>query len=193
MNGSMTLPTYVDMRRCYEHLVEENVRLLQQARTLLLQLDDHVYTAPAPGLSVHRVGGHLRHIIEFYECFLNGLSTSRIDYNTRPRDQAVATMRSTAARRLSDLIRRLPLQVSTDRDGLLWVRMEQSPAHPNPSLYFASSIMRELQALNSHTTHHLAIISLTLQAHGVILDSTFGMAPSTLVYRAAQGAAACAQ
>ncbi len=124
------------------------------------------------------ISGHMRHIIEFYECFLDGLPAGRIDYDARKRDQSIE--RSTVAadaciHLLSDCLKTAP---ELRGDALVWVRLEESCA--------TSSVGRELQVLSSHTVHHFAMIALTLRAHGVMIDRSFGVAPSTLRHRASQ-------
>ena len=49
-------------------LIQTNVTWLRQAIDLVEKLDDAVFAT--------KVGAHLRHIAEFYECFLNGLETA---------------------------------------------------------------------------------------------------------------------
>jgi hypothetical protein len=85
-------------RQCF--LIEQNAASLRQAMVLLEQIDDETYRNSPPSLAPHRVGGHLRHIIEFYECFLDGIETSHIDYDARRRDESVETCRVTALDRI---------------------------------------------------------------------------------------------
>src|SRR5438128_779514 len=88
-------------------LIEQNAASLRQAIVLLEQIDDETYITSPPSLAPHRVGGHLRHILEFYECFLDGIESSHIDYDARKRDEAVETCRATALARTGSVIRRL--------------------------------------------------------------------------------------
>src|SRR5271169_5877558 len=67
-------------------LIATNVTWLQQALSLLDQLDDETFGSAPKLLAPHRVGSHLRHVLEFYECFLEGIAFSRIDYDARKRD-----------------------------------------------------------------------------------------------------------
>ena len=55
------------------HLLRQaNIELLASACQLLLRVDDHVYSDPAPDGSGHHVGAQFRHVIEFYVCLLDG-------------------------------------------------------------------------------------------------------------------------
>ena len=65
-------------------LIDQNVTWLRQAILLLDRMDDRTYLESPPSLAPHRVGGHLRHILEFYECFLDGLETNDAMLRGRP-------------------------------------------------------------------------------------------------------------
>src|SRR5438309_1690210 len=88
-------------------LIAINIRWLRQALRLLEQLDDMVYSATAPGFAPHRAGSHLRHVLEFYQCFLEGLELLHIDYDSRRRDEAIERSRAAASTAIRSVIRAL--------------------------------------------------------------------------------------
>lgn len=161
-------------------LLATNIRWLQQALSLLGRMDEATFSSSPKGLAPHRVGGHLRHVLEFYECFLQGLVAGRVDYDSRRRDETIERSRHSAAAKICMILRRLEGFSSLEEDRRLEVRMEGA------DVYLRSSVGRELQALSSHTIHHFALIATTLRVHGVEVDPDFGMSPSTLSYRAAK-------
>ena len=171
-------------------LIETNIAWLCQAKELVEQLDDATYTASPRSLSPHRVGGHLRHILEFYECFLDGMESSHVDYDARKRDMAIEKHRHAALARIDSIIHALRTERELLSDGIIWVRMEDAQTVDITESFMISSTGRELQILSSHTIHHFALIGMTLKAMGYEVDRDFGMAPSTLRYRAAQERAA---
>jgi hypothetical protein len=164
-------------------LVQLNLSWLRQAQDMLAAIDDKTYRKAPRALGAQRVAGHLRHVIEFYECFLDGLDLSHIDYDARRRDVELEASREVAAARIELLIERMGLDPALRGDGVIFVRMEDATGLGVPEPYLMSSIGRELQALSSHTIHHLALIALVLGAHGHRVDPKFGLAPSTLRYR----------
>jgi hypothetical protein len=161
-------------------LIAANIGLLRQALTLVDRMDPETFAISPKGLDPHRVGSHLRHVLEFYDCFLAGLETRRIDYDARRRDKLLERNRHAAAMKTSSIIRRLREASSLPEDLPVSVRMENADA----DVYLRSSIGRELQALSSHTIHHFALIAVTLRVHGVGVDPNFGMSPSTLRFQA---------
>jgi hypothetical protein len=55
----------------------------------------------------------------------------------------------------------------------------------------SSSVVRELEFLQSHTVHHYSLIAILLRLQGIEPEEDFGVAPSTLEYWREQ--AACAR
>jgi hypothetical protein len=121
-------------------------------------------------------------VLEFYQCFLDGLATSRIDYDARKRDVSIERRRQSATTSIRSIISLLEEVSSFEGDWELAVRMENADG----DVYLISSVGRELQALSSHTIHHFALIAVTLRLHGIEIDPDFGMSPSTLRYQAAK-------
>jgi hypothetical protein len=173
---------YAPAVRRQEFLIDLNIGWLHQAEALLDRISDAVYTATPGGLAPHKAAGHLRHILEFYECFLAGLADSHIDYDARKRDLSLETSRHAAQLRIRTIIQALKTEPALRTDCVVWVRVEDATGSRVPEPFLVSSVSRELQVLSSHTIHHFALIAMVLRALRVPVDSDFGMAPSTLRY-----------
>jgi hypothetical protein len=132
----------------------------------------------------------LRHIVEFYQAFLEGIASYHIDYDARRRDPAMERSRSAASAAIVAIIRELRSCPALRFNAIVWVRMEAAPIAAIAEPFMESSIDRELQMLSSHTIHHFALIAMTLRLHGVAMPPDFGMAPSTLRYQTARAAEA---
>jgi hypothetical protein len=165
-------------------LIETNVQWLQQAMRLLARITDDDYQRSPAAFSPHRVGGHVRHILEFYQCFLDGLESSHIDYDARQRNVTIENSRTVAMESIRSVIQELRGNELIRTDSILWVRMEDCDHRDAGDQFLTSSPGRELQVLSSHTIHHFALIAMTLAAINVAVDPDFGVAPSTLRYRA---------
>lgn len=151
-------------------LLQRNVTLLAQATELLDRIDDSTYAV---------IGGHVRHILDFYQCFLDGVETAHVNYDARRRDEAVERFRNCALARARLLSGRLDRNAAFETDHAVFVRMEDC-AEDQCDPYLLSSIGRELQALASHTTHHFALIKILLAGKNVDPGASFGVAASTL-------------
>jgi uncharacterized damage-inducible protein DinB len=170
-------------------LVSECVQVLRQGIALLDQLDDKLY-AETTSLPVHSgVGGHFRHCLDFYNSFLAGVTTGRVDYNLRARDALVERDRAFASTKLRIAIAELESMPVMDGATPLRVALEGTPA---VAAWCTSTVLRELQFLLSHTIHHYALVGLLLRLQGVEPDAEFGVNPSTLQHWQ-QEEAACVQ
>lgn len=162
-------------------LGEANRQQLLPLVELVRGLDPGRYASAPPGLEMCRIGAHVRHVVEFYECLLEGLDSGYVDYDSRRRDLLVERSPNEAVARMERVMEQMK-RVSADR--LLMVRPEG--AGPSglgqPVGWMESSAARELQAVCSHTVHHLALIGIAARAQGLAVPAAFGMAPSTLAY-----------
>lgn len=157
--------------------ISENVRILEQLHGVVSRLDSDHY-AGTGGLPVASgPGGHVRHILDAYDCLLRDHGTGRVDFTARERDARSSTDPVFACARIArtaDALRRIRVAASMS----LAVRAEGTAGEA----WCASSVERELQALLSHTIHHLALVALVLRLRGVEPGESFGVAPSTLAY-----------
>lgn len=171
-----------------EGLIHANVRYLQQAATLLDRLDESSFIEPVESFYGSTVGGHLRHCLEHYRSFFDGLRIGRIDYDARARELILETQIEVAQENVAAVCAALNALPEGDlsRERELLVKMD---CGEQDLPWQASSIGRELQFLVSHTVHHFAMMGGICQALGLEMEEEFGVAPSTLRYRAGVGVA----
>jgi hypothetical protein len=122
-------------------------------------------------------GGHVRHCIEFYQCFLDQWPSGHVNYDARARDPEIEADPAAAVRSLHELSR-----CFEESDG--------SSLHDHPlkvreggTDWLDSTSGRERRFLFSHTVHHMALIAILLRSHGTTVPEEFGVAPSTMAYR----------
>lgn len=156
--------------------------LLDQERVLLGVLSREQYVAPAKGRFSSSVGMHIRHNLDHFAAFFDGLTSREIDYESRERNVDVEQVPAVAIGLIEQFIGRLN-ELRGASDAALNIR-EESDANPEGTAQLPSSIGRELQFLLGHTVHHHALIVLLLDGQGVELPAGFGIAPSTQRYHA---------
>jgi hypothetical protein len=171
-------------------LVEDNVSLIDQGVRLLGTLPPHVFTARSTMTLGASIGGHLRHNLDHYACFLRGLARGRIDYDDRERAADIETDPAAASAALRRAAAGLRSVTAPALDQDVAVRMDTGESEERP--WTRSTVRRELQFLLSHTVHHYALIAMICHLHDRAVDEDFGVAPSTLKFRR-RAAAACAQ
>lgn len=156
-------------------LLERTIEEFIQVSTLIGTTDDDVYTHGSE--SDGSIGAHIRHNFDLASNFLIGLKTGEIDYTRRERDFLIEQKRQFAIEQIGEMIesfRRLPVEPLEKR---VRVRSEV-----DETVWHASSAMRELEFLHSHTVHHHAMVAEKLKALGVEVPAGFGVAPSTLKF-----------
>jgi hypothetical protein len=162
--------------------IAENLGLLRQAASLVSGLDAETYGAPGPPPGRGGVGGHIRHVLDFYDCFLRGVPAGRVDYEARSRDARAASDPVYAVARIAETAGRLEGLGAPAACSQLLVRAEGAGPAGCPGSWGRSSLARELEFLMSHTVHHFAIVAMLLRLRGVEPGEGLGVAPSTLAY-----------
>ena len=157
------------------HLLAELNNLLNQ----LMELNPELYSSQNSVLSTTSIGSHVRHIIEHYHIFLQALTTqSIVNYDRRSRDKLCEKCLLEARQQIASVIHKL--EKVSGEDQPLRVSIITNPSMRQ--LIASSSVLREIQFLQSHTVHHLALIGLVLKEEGLMLEGCMVKAPSTLQY-----------
>lgn len=164
-------------------LLDHNLRFLRQAADLIATIPAEAYTLARPPVFRSGVGAHLRHCLDHYQSFLDGLASGRIDYDARHRDRATEQSRTTAAAVISSLIGRLDALTTADLARPVQSKVDCGDDHLD-AMWTDSTAPRELQFLISHTVHHYALIGMILRLQGLDTPADFGIAPSTLRHEA---------
>ena len=166
----MTPPSPIAMQNC---------QVLRQMADILETIDDELFSRAAPPAFSSGAGSHLRHALDHYQSFLDGMDRGCIDYENRGRDLRLEQDVHFAMGRIEAVMSGLRGLTKADEDRPVTVQVERGlngGGAPNAS----SSMRRELDFLLSHTIHHYALIHVLLQLHGFSTPEGFGTAPSTL-------------
>lgn len=176
-------------------LPSRNAQYLRQGINLLGDINIKHYTTEQTQQFESSIGAHVRHILDYYECFFKGLCKDipggirgghaegdgiNIDYNSRQRDKRIELDKAYAMDRLRGTVERLDA-LPNGSDSMNQIILINTDA---AEVYVRSTIGRELQFLLMHTIHHYAIMAVMLRNLGFFPDREFGMAPSTITYQA---------
>ncbi|CAM9831131.1 unnamed protein product, partial [Discosporangium mesarthrocarpum] len=160
------------------------IELLHQGHALVEALSDEDYAASletktqAADATWASPGAHTRHLLDFVDCLLDGLDAQRIDYTARKRRSEVETRREAGRRQLERALE--ALECLRELEGRMPLEVRPEPGQD----WTRSSLSRELQFISTHVIHHHALIRLTLTLRGIEAPAEFGVAPSTVAYRA---------
>ena len=158
-------------------LLDKLAAELERGSRLIALINDAAYRQTSENTGT--VGAHFRHNLDIVNRLLAGIKSGRLNYGKRERDVRIEIDRSYAIKCYAEVVRRIrSLSVSSLAD-VMSVRSEVDAA-----LRLTSSVGREVEYVHSHTVHHHALIAEKLAAAEIDLDKNFGVAPSTLEYRA---------
>jgi hypothetical protein len=158
---------------------QTTVSTLHQLIDLLGQLDPGTYAQPLALLSGSSLGGHVRHITEFYLCLFQGLQNSQVDYDARQRNLLLETNNLFAIQTLEEIVSQVE-RVAEDK--IIHLKATYSA---NQSLLVQTTLYRELIYNLEHCIHHLATIRIGVNALAkkYTIPQNFGVAPSTIQHR----------
>ena len=159
--------------------------VLQQGLALLLELNGESFAAMAPEPYSASIGQHYRHVLDHFLCLESGLAAGEIDYDNRERNPRLETdldyARATTER-LINVFKQYDFEL-LNRPCVVKYSVGYGSAAP---MRLPSIVARELAFCIGHAVHHYAIVRLLCDSVGVEVVPEFGVAPSTLKYRAGQ-------
>lgn len=160
---------------------EGNKLIMQQIQALLSNLSNKEYHQSLKVFHGGSIGEHIRHILEFYICLVDGTPQGQIDYGSRSRNNTLSQDIHAAADTLEYL---RSVIILMKEDQLLDIKNEYN-THSIDFVYSKSSVGRELQYAFDHAIHHLALIRVAIETEMsyIQLDPQLGIAPSTLSFR----------
>ncbi len=176
------------------HLITDNQNLLSELAKSISQLHQQMpaaYSSLTPRLESASPGAHVRHILDFYDCLLCGLDRGVVDYDTRNRAKSIEQSATLAIELINKVSRQLnELAAKGNRDIRIIASTNDQQTYPQqtypkssfPQIELRSNLARELQALHSHTTHHMALIALAIKLNGLEINDSFGKSPSTIKF-----------
>lgn len=168
-------------------LRESSKNILGQLKSLIEEIDEIGYKETLDLFSGASIGQHIRHILEFYQCLFE--SSDVISYDNRKRSIDIETKPLVALQIIQTLSSHLEGSWE-DKEMVLISKLGNSGninTIETPTFY-----SREHLYVVEHAVHHMAIIKIGVITRfpAIKLPSQFGVADSTLQYKAGQQ---CAQ
>ena len=154
---------------------------LQSLLRFLEQVDQPTYSKPLDVFNGSSLGGHTRHIIEFYHCLIKNYNQGTINYDLRERDKNIETDPELAAVAVQNIIQEIE---KINLDDKVELHMSYDP-QTNAVDSVVSNVKREVVYNLEHTIHHMALlkIGVKIAAPQIELENEFGVAPSTIKFQ----------
>lgn len=157
-------------------IIQSSIYTLSKSKQLLCSLSNEDLSNHSVSPYYSCIGSHVRHILDFYDCIIEGIDERTIDLTNRKRDERMhsdCNYTLSHVERIIDALKKFDnyrftqdYKVSDDL-GLGKVEIK----------YTLGAILAQA---NSHAIHHYAIINYILDRLGIsIIDETFGFNPTT--------------
>lgn len=148
---------------------------LIELKNVLSQVKEEDYSKPIPNLSGSSIGEHSRHILELFQCVINGYDQGRINYDNRERNHWIQTNPKIATITIDSILEHIEKPNKT-------LVLEQKIAHELANI--PTNYYREMLYNLEHCIHHQALLKVAiLDFDYITLEANFGVAPSTIEYR----------
>ena len=148
---------------------------LNELKKVLIQLSVEDYTKPIQNLGNSSIGQHNRHIIELFQCLLNGYESGNLNYDNRSRNLLIENNIEYANQSIDAIIS----EIGKPNKNITLHQLLNGETVVIETNYF-----RELLYNLEHCIHHQALIKVALyEMNDVNVDSNFGVAPSTIEYK----------
>ena len=138
-------------------LINYNVLLLNRLVDLIDIVDQSKWTLSIKTINGESISRHMRHVYNFYECFLSGFDDTTIDYDARIRDESFEQDINYARTKLVTLISKFSNLDHKDRELSLFLNKSVSKAQ------IKTTLRRELMNLIDHSIHHGHIIYMGIK------------------------------
>ena len=158
------------------HFISSIQHTLEKALILLENLPSNLYSDDSIGPFYSSIGGHIRHILDFYTSIFNGLDSNLIDLSKRERNSIIETDVNFAKAKIKTVL----IKLGDYSNYKLESRYNLIDDLGQGRITIPTNLYAILVQANSHTIHHYAIISHLLYAYDIVIeDATFGYNPTT--------------
>jgi hypothetical protein len=141
-------------------------------------LSENEYAKKSVLLNGSSIGGHTRHVIELFQCLIQGYQIGTINYEHRKRNLEIETNKNFAYSLLTNIAD--TVQLPNKQLNLHGFYSENE----SEECSVATNFYRELIYNLEHTIHHMALIRVAInEVSNIRLPENFGVAPATMQYK----------
>lgn len=157
-------------------IIQSSIHTLSKSKTLLSSISNENLSNHSVPPYYSCIGSHLRHILDFYDCILEGLVSEKIDLTNRKRDERMHSDTNYAISNVDRVIKKLS-KIDNYFLSKFYVVCDDLGMGKVEITYTLGAILAQA---NSHAIHHYAIINYILDRLGISMnDDTFGYNPTT--------------
>jgi len=152
------------------------IKNLQRGVTLLNSISDEQYSNTSIAPYYSSIGGHIRHILDVFDCIFDGLNTKKVDLTARKRNQLAEIKTAEGIQYFNQIMEKLASLKETDFNQMVQVSDDLGMGMVTVNYTLASALIQA----HSHAIHHFASIGYIISQLGIELpDTDFGFNPTT--------------
>lgn len=153
--------------------IEKN---LERGIKLLNSISNQQYSNTSVAPYYSSIGGHMRHILDIFDCLFEGLPNGMVDLSARNRNEMVEADTAEGIRYFITIISKLQQLKSVDLNRLILVSDDLGLGVITQNYTLGSLLIQA----HSHATHHFASLGYIISQLGIeIPDEDFGYNPTT--------------
>lgn len=157
-------------------VIQSSIHTLKKSERILASLTNDQLSDQSVSPYYSCVGSHVRHILDFYDCILEGLDTKEINLINRKRDELMHCNCNYALENVSRVIQKL-MQLEEHRFQSSYMVTDDLGLGRTEIKYSLGAVLAQA---NSHAIHHYAIINYILDRLNIrVEDESFGYNPTT--------------
>ncbi len=157
-------------------MIKAIIHNLNRSVLLLNSIDDMQYSDISVAPYNSSIGGHIRHILDVFDCIFDGLSIGEVNLVARKRNELTEQKTTFGLIYIENTIDKLHGLENVDFDKIIAVKDDLGLGEITQN-YTLGSVL--IQA-HSHAIHHFASLGYLIHQLGINLpDADFGYNPTT--------------
>jgi len=157
-------------------MIDAIIQNLRRGVKLLNAIDNNVYSDRSVAPYYSSIGGHMRHILDIFDCAFEGIDSGKIDLTKRKRNSLAEEKVDFGLQYFYTIIEKLEALKGEDLSFKVEVKDDLGMGIVNAPYTMASLLIQA----HSHAIHHFASLGYVISQLGVELsDKDFGYNPTT--------------
>lgn len=157
-------------------MIKAIVHNLNRGVNLLNSIDDNQYSDISIAPYNSSIGGHIRHILDIFDCIFDGLKTGEVNLAARKRNELAEQKTAFGLNYIQQTIEKLNSLEHVDLDQIVAVKDNLGLGEIIQNYTLGSALIQA----HSHAIHHFASLGYLIHQLGINLpDNDFGYNPTT--------------
>ncbi|MEE9350572.1 MAG: DinB family protein [Flavobacteriaceae bacterium] len=157
-------------------MIKAIIHNLNRGVRLLNSIDDAQYSDVSVAPYNSSIGGHIRHILDIFDCIFDGLQTGEVNLAARKRNELAEQKTAFGLNYIQNTIEKLESLEQTDLNKIVAVKDDLGLGVITQNYTLGSALIQA----HSHAIHHFASLGYLIHQLGINLpDVDFGYNPTT--------------